>query len=105
MLTRRHLSRFALIVAILLVWTQQLVAAHGVVHPWHDGGPQKQSPAPHSQLCDLCVISALDNVPTAALECSLATGAIHVLVAQPAPIQPAAAASHPYHSRAPPVLV
>ncbi|ARU32548.1 hypothetical protein CAP31_13160 [Sulfuriferula sp. AH1] len=104
MLTHRHLSRLALIFAILLVWTQQLVAAHGVVHPWHDGGSQKQSPAPHSQLCDLCVISALDNVPTAAPERSLATDATHVLVAHSASSQRAAATSCPYHSRAPPVL-
>jgi hypothetical protein len=91
MLTRRHFSRFALIFAILLVWTQQLVAAHAVVHPWHDGGAQKQSPAPHSQLCDLCVISALDNVPASAPEHNLATGAVHVLAAHPAPSSRSAA--------------
>ncbi|WP_162083780.1 hypothetical protein [Sulfuriferula nivalis] len=63
MLTRRHLAKLAFILIILLTWTQQLVAAHGVVHPWHDGSTQKQAPGSHSQLCDLCVVSALDSAP------------------------------------------
>ncbi|MDR3390189.1 MAG: hypothetical protein P4L77_00500 [Sulfuriferula sp.] len=104
MLTRRHFSRLALILAILLVWTQQLVAAHGVVHPWHDGGSQKQAPAPHSQLCDLCVISALDHLSSAVADVGLATNATHVLVADPVASQQSAAVPYHYLSRAPPAL-
>jgi hypothetical protein len=63
MLDRRYFARIAIILAMLLVWTQQLVAAHGVVHPWHDGGSSKQAPGSHTQLCDLCVVSALDGMP------------------------------------------
>jgi hypothetical protein len=104
MLTRRHFSRLALILAMLLVWTQQLVAAHGVVHPWHDGGSQKQVPAQHSQLCDLCVISALDHVSSAVVDPGLVADAAHVLVADPVVSQQSFTVSYHYLSRAPPSL-
>lgn len=103
MLTRRHFAKLAVILAILLVWTQQLVAAHGVVHPWHDGGSSKQLPSPHTQLCDLCVVSAMDGAPVqvfvAPVFAPVQTMAVVAIVAS-------VSSAHPfrYHSRAPPVF-
>lgn len=103
MFTRRYFSRLALILVILLVWTQELVAAHTVVHPFLDGGSQKQGTGSHSQLCDLCVIGALDNIGSTMPDFGLATNATHVLNAQPVLSQPLVTPRH-YQSRAPPVL-
>lgn len=103
MLTRRHFARIAIILAMLLVWTQQLVAAHGVVHPWHDGGSSKQAPAPHSQLCDLCVVSALDGVPGLSFATPVLVPVREIYVAS---IVAGVSLAQPrrYLSRAPPVL-
>jgi hypothetical protein len=103
MIGRRHFSIIAIVLAILLVWTQQLVAAHGVVHPWHDGGSSKQLPGSHSQLCDLCVVSALDGVPglsfSVPLVAPVQANYIAVIVASASLALP-----RRYLSRAPPVL-
>ena len=104
MFIHRHFSRIALILALLLVWSQQLVAAHGVVHPYHDGGSQKQTPGADKLLCDLCVISALDNIPTVLPDLGLAAATTHIKIAEPVVSQQLLAPYH-YHSRAPPVLV
>jgi hypothetical protein len=79
----RHYSKIALILVLLLAWTQQLVAAHGVVHPFQDGGAQHHAPGTDKPLCDLCVISALDNMPTVLPDFNLATDAGHVSAGQP----------------------
>lgn len=103
MLTRRHFAQLAVVLALLLVWTQQLVAAHGVVHPWHDGGSSKQAPGSHSQLCDLCVVSALDGVPGLSFTVPVITPVqllyVVLTVASVSLAQP-----RRYLSRAPPVL-
>ncbi|ARU32552.1 hypothetical protein CAP31_13185 [Sulfuriferula sp. AH1] len=105
MFIRRHFSAIALTLALLLAWSQQLVAAHGVVHPFQDGGAQthKHAHGSDSRLCDLCVISALDNVPVTIPDFGLATEATHVLVAEAVASQTQFTPSH-YHSRGPPVL-
>ena len=103
MFIHRHFARIALVLALLLVWTQQLVAAHGVVHPFHDGGSQKHGPGAHPQLCDLCVISALDNVASSLPDFGLATNATHVMMSQPVLSQSVVTPRH-YQSRAPPAL-
>ena len=103
MISRRHFSTIAIILAILLVWTQQLVAAHEVVHPWHDGGASKQLPNSHTQLCDLCVISAMDGAPALVFTVPVVAPVRHdVVVADVVGIH--TAFSSPYHSRAPPVV-
>ncbi|WP_124948721.1 hypothetical protein [Sulfuriferula thiophila] len=104
MLTRRHFARIALILALLLVWSQQLVAAHGVVHPYQDSGSQKQTPGTDKLLCDLCVISALDNIPATLPDLGLPTVSGHIQFAEPVISQQLLTPYH-YQSRAPPVLV
>ncbi len=104
MLNRRHFFKIALVLALLLAWTQQLVAAHEVVHPYQDGGSsQKKAPGAHSQLCDLCVISALDNVPSTTPALALATDATDVQIAEAVVSQQQFTPYH-YQSRAPPAL-
>ncbi len=103
MISRRHFSTIAIVLAILLVWTQQLVAGHEVVHPWHDGGASKHLPNSHTQLCDLCVISAMDGAPAMVFAVSVLAQVRHAFdVAVVAGIY--TAFSSPYHSRAPPVV-
>lgn len=101
MINRRQYIWIALILAVLLGWTQQLVAAHGIVHPYHDGGSQKKVPGSDSPLCDLCVLSALDNVPSAIANLAPASTASHELIAESVRNQTHFIPSH-YHSRAPP---
>ena len=103
MLTLRHFSKIALILALLLVWTQQMVVAHSVVHPYQDGGSQKKLPGSHSSLCDLCVISALDNAPTSTPDFGLASDATHVQLVQPV-VSHRTVTPYRYQSRAPPSL-
>ncbi|MDR3390184.1 MAG: hypothetical protein P4L77_00475 [Sulfuriferula sp.] len=104
MFIRRHFSAIALTLALLLTWSQQLVAAHGVVHPFLDGGAQshKHAPGSDSPLCDLCVISALDNVPTTIPDFGLATDARYELVAESF-VSRTQFIPFRYHSRGPPV--
>lgn len=104
MFIRRHFSAIALILALLLAWSQQLVAAHGVVHPFQDGGAQthKHAHGSDSRLCDLCVISALDNVPATIPDFGLATDATHVLLTESF-VSRAQFTPFRYHSRDPPV--
>lgn len=103
MFIRRQFPIIALILALLLAWSQQLVAAHGVVHPFQDGGAQahKHAHGSNSRLCDLCVISALDNVPTTLPDFGLSTEAKHVLVAESF-VSRTQFTSFRYHSRGPP---
>ena len=103
MFIHRHFSKIALILALLLVWTQQMVVAHSVVHPYQDGGSQKKLPGSDSPLCDLCVISALDNAPTSTPDFGLASDATHVQLIQPVVSQTQFTPFH-YHSRGPPLL-
>lgn len=104
MINRQQYIWIALILTLLLGWTQQLVAAHGIVHPFHDGGSQKKAPGSDSPLCDLCVISALDNVPSTIVNLVRATVATLELKTQPVRNQTHFIPSH-YHSRAPPLFL
>ncbi len=101
MISRRHSPFIAILLAMLLVWTQLLVAAHGVTHPWHDGGSSKQLPGSHAQLCDLCVVSAMDGAPAQVFAVPVfVPGQTMAVVA----VVEGVSAAHPfrYHSRAPP---
>lgn len=104
MFIHRHFSKLALVLVLLLTWTQQLVAAHGVVHPFQDGGAQHHAPGTDTPLCDLCVISALDNIPTVLPDFNLATDARHVLAAEVLGSQTQFTFVS-YSTRAPPVLI
>jgi hypothetical protein len=103
MISRRHFAIIAIILAILLVWTQQLVAAHGVVHPWHDNSSSKQAPGTHSQLCDLCVVSALDGAPALVFSGPVFAPVRHTIAVVTA-VSYFSAPLFTYQSRAPPVL-
>lgn len=103
MLTRRHFAKFAFVLAILLVWTQQLVAAHGVVHPFHNGGTQKQAPSPHAALCDLCVVSAMDSAPALVFSAPIVVP-VHVISLIAVTASVSVSPLLRYHSRAPPIL-
>lgn len=104
MFIHRHFSKLALILVLLLTWTQQLVAAHGVVHPFQDGGAQHHAPGTDTPLCDLCVISALDNIPTVLPDFNLATDA-HLVMAANVLDSQTQFTFVTYSSRAPPVLI
>ncbi|NOT16515.1 MAG: hypothetical protein HOP20_00430 [Sulfuriferula sp.] len=103
MFTYRRYPKFALMLVLLLAWTQLLVAAHGVIHPFQDGGAQHHAPATDKPLCDLCVISALDHVPTALAVLDFDTDTTFALFAEPVSSQTQFTFT-PYTSRAPPTL-